>query len=411
MFNPTSISIQLRLKIVKCLLDLGFFLFEKFRIDYEYLPFRKSQNEEKMSSSVKRSLTTRAVQTDQFSSTASDDKAYFRIIFGEQTLQFKLPLSSPLIVMFAKVPVKGDFVWHGITLDETLAPFHYNMLPGEENCATLHVVSNHKRSRTYAEDVLVNDTVRSVNLRLRIQEEENEKLKVEMDDLRAQIFVLQRELANVEDIAAKRIEEERVKRDMTNEEKATLEAAFKRLEAEHEVVKKQSLRRLGLERTHVPAAEAETPQRRTSVKPAAASMEQLKSDLSVWKSNQTPLANASSTAPVAQFQSVAAAATSAPQLAVNVVFMDEAAQKEVELPPLVLPNSVTSRGTPCTLSIVLQELAKQQPSVIPPVNRCMICVKSSSSKEYTVLDIQQPEVLNTIINHNDTLYVAKMVSL
>jgi hypothetical protein len=257
-----------------------------------------------------------------------------------------------------------------------------------------------------------------VNLRLRIQEEENEKQKIEMDDLRAQIFVLQRELANVEDLAARRIEEERAKRDMTCEEKATLEAAFKRLEAEHEVTKKQSMRRLGLERQfHDPqpssGLSSETP-RRASIKPVStaapsASMEQLKSDLSVWRSTQgASAAAAAQSGTAASNGSTPASPTTAP-MSVNVVFMDEAAQKEVELPPLVLPPGPPR--APCTLSLVLQELARQQPSIIPPVNRCMICVKSSTSKEYTVLDIQQPEVLNTIINHGDTLYVAKMVTL
>ena len=138
-------------------------------------------------------------------------KVFFRIVYDDKVLQFKLSCDCCFKVMFAAVNVRADFVWHGVVLDEHLAPADYNMLPGEEHTSTIQVVRSSLRHTTHAEDIAANDVARSLGFRLRLQEEKNERLELELDQMEAQIANLHRELQSVADRSEMKIEELQLK--------------------------------------------------------------------------------------------------------------------------------------------------------------------------------------------------------
>lgn len=316
---------------------------------------------------LRKNLVSRSCQTEIFVSGDSDEKAYFRLSFEGRSLQFRLPMSSALAVLFSKVPVVGDFVWHGIVLDGSLTPLHYNMLPGEENCSFVQVVVNHRKALTYADEIMANDAVRAVSFRLRLQEEENDALKVEIDELQAQIFSLHRELSSVTELCGKKIEEERIKKDLANDEKTTLQANFRRLEAEFDLLKKRAATREGLMKGTISTLTA-TPAVSNSATPAD------------WREF----------VPIKETRSICC------------VLMDEASNEGTELPPFDVE-------APFSIAIALRSLVASQPTTsFPPLEKCMVCLRSRATGNYTVVDLQDQQALLTTLCENDTLYIAKM---
>jgi hypothetical protein len=270
-------------------------------------------------------LVSRACQTEIFVTTESNEKCFFRIVFEGRTLQFKLPKASALSVMFSKIPVVGDFIWHGIVLDGALSPMHYNMLPGEENCATLHVVLNSHRVSTFGDDIVVNDAIRAAGFRLRLQEEENDSLKIECDELRAQIFALHRELSSVVENNAQRLEEERRKREEVLEKNLQLQAAFRRLESDHELLKRRSSVRNAMQGIH--------------------------------SKSQTGI----------------------PTIRVHCVVIEHDQSEGNELPFIEIPE-------PATVAAALERLMSTHSSRLPPPDQSMICVRSAQTGEFRAVD-------------------------
>lgn len=270
-------------------------------------------------------VVSRACQTEVFVSTDSGEKCFFRIVFEGRTLQFKLPKACALSVMFARIPVVGDFVWHGIILDGSLSPMHYNMLPGEENCVTLHVVVNSHRTTTFGDDVVMNDAVRAAGFRLRLQEEENDSLRIECDELRAQVFALHRELSTVVEINAQRLEEERTKREEIFEKNLQLQGAFRRLESEHELLKRRSSVRDAMHGIHTRA--------------------------------QTQISS----------------------VRIHCVVIEHDQSEGNELPFIEIPE-------PATVSSALERLMSTHSLFLPPPDQSMICVRSAQTGEFRAVD-------------------------
>jgi hypothetical protein len=354
-----------------------------------------------------KALVSRACQTELYSPDPSGDKAFFRIVFEGQTLQFKLPMGAALSIMFSRVPVKGDFIWHSIVLDGSLSPSHYNMLPGEEHCATIHVAANYRRSMTFAEEAMVNDAVRAISFRLRLKEEENDSLKQEIDDLHAQIYALHRELSNVSEMAARKLEEERVRRDMIVEERFQLESNLKRIEAERDMLRRQSAtRRLDARLFATPPSASSAAERDElltpgviTASPAAASMEKLKTELRLWEEHVKAPQNPLSSAPPARAE--VNDDGSGETISVSCVCMNESAQQETTLGPLRITR-------PFTISHYLKQVAISHPQAVPPIDRCMVCIKSAATGEYSVLDIQHQAQLATPLHDDDVVYLANM---
>lgn len=269
-------------------------------------------------------FTSRACQTEVFVSSESYEKCFFRVVFEGRTLQFKLPRDCALAVLFSKVPVVGDFVWHGIVLDSSLTPTHYNMLSGEENCATIHVAISNHRVSTYADDVVVNDAIRAAGFRLRLQEEENDAIKVECDELRAQIFALHRELSSVVEVNAQRLDDERLKNEDLHEKHLQIQAAFRRLESEHELLK-----------------------RRTSVRDA--------------------------------MHGLHSRAQGAATARIHCVVIEHNQGEGSELPAIDIPE-------PVTVSAALERLMSTHSTKLPPPEQSMICVRSSQTGEFRAVD-------------------------
>lgn len=291
-------------------------------------------------------LVSRSCQTDIFVSNENADKCFFRIVFEGRTLQFKLPSTCALAVMFSKIPVIGDFVWHGIALDSSLTPTHYNMLCGEENCATVHVVVSNHRSTTHADEIIMNDAVRAAGFRLRLQEEENDALKVECDELRAQIFALHRELSTVVELNAQKLEEERLKREEVHEKHLHLQAAFRRLESEHELLR-----------------------RRTSVRDAMQTLHTRGSDV--------------------------------PTARIHCIVIEAGDEQGYELPFVELPE-------PATVANVLERLVRLHSSQVPPLDVAMVCVRSARTGEFQAIDINDVNSKDALLCSGDSLYIAKI---
>lgn len=299
---------------------------------------------------MRKAVVSRSAQTEVFVADDTTRKCFFRVVFEGRTLQFKLPFTTAFNVLFSRVPVVGDFVWHGIVLDGSLSPAHYNMLCGEENCATLNVVLNTRKSSTVLDDIQASDAVRAVSFRLRLQEEENDALKVEVDELQAQIFSLHRELNNVVELQSKRLIAETKLRDEVQEEKNELLATVRRLEAENDLLRRHKVKATG----HFEPVE-DLPE---------------------------------------QFLSGA-------QVTFNCVLMDEVSQAQQELPKMDV-------SAPATVAKALQRVVSLHAAKLPPLDKCMVCVRSSSTGEYSVIDVNDPTSLNSEFSCEDTLYVARM---
>jgi hypothetical protein len=138
-------------------------------------------------------------------------KVYFRIQFGDKTLQFKLANDSVLRVLFSKMDVVGVFVWHGVVLDGELTPRHYGMKAGEENCVTLHVARDPNRSQTYAREIESNDVARAHAYQRRIAEDKAQRLEAELEQSQQQVYALHAELRQLTESGVKALQTERVK--------------------------------------------------------------------------------------------------------------------------------------------------------------------------------------------------------
>jgi hypothetical protein len=292
-------------------------------------------------------LVSRGCQTDVFVASENADKCFFRIVFEGRTLQYKLPINCALAVMFSKVPVVGGFEWHGIALDSSLTPMHYNMLPGEENCATIHVVMKNYRSTTYSDDLIIRDAVRATSFRLRMQEEESDSLRVQCDELRAQIFALQRELSNVVESNAQRLEDERVKREEVHEKHLNLQAAFRRLETEHEMLRRRSSVRDAMQNIHTRASDE-----RHRI----------------------------------------------PTVRIHCVLVESDQGKEL---PFMEVHE------PATVSKALEQLMSTQSMILPTLDHAMVCVRSARTGEFQTIDLTDSSSEMELFS-GDSLYIAKV---
>jgi hypothetical protein len=139
----------------------------------------------------------------------SGPKVYFRIHFGDKSLQFKLCSDSCFRVLFSKMDVVGSFVWHGVALDAELTPRQYNMKPGEENCVSVNVVRDASREHTYAKEIELNDVARAHAYQRRVAEERASRLEAELDQSQAQIYALHSELRQLTEQSTKALHRER----------------------------------------------------------------------------------------------------------------------------------------------------------------------------------------------------------
>eukprot|EP00760_Papus_ankaliazontas_P005901 PhM_4_TR12802/c0_g1_i1/m.34106 len=149
-------------------------------------------------------------------------KVYFRCVVPDgRTLQLKLAEDACFGVLFSKLPSPGPYEWHGVCLDASLTPSHYNMNSGEENCVTLvHVASSavpsarHDQDKVRAlyftirqlEDELNHRTnaMHSLHLELETFEETKRQLglrEAEVKELRKERSELNRRLAEFSHIA------------------------------------------------------------------------------------------------------------------------------------------------------------------------------------------------------------------
>ena len=151
------------------------------------------------------------------SATDLPPKVYFRVLFEDRALQFKLALDVQLIVLFSKIHARGvDYLWHDVRLDPWLRPVDYDMHPGEANTVSLRIVRGDKNSKaitserngnesiaesasialpnsamesiaagltTHFEELLAHDMVRSMRHELRLQRRRNDELVDEVDEL------------------------------------------------------------------------------------------------------------------------------------------------------------------------------------------------------------------------------------
>lgn len=372
---------------------------------------------------------------------------YFRVVFEGRVLQFKLPITSSLSVLFAKVPVVGDFVWHGIVLDGSLSPSHYNMLPGEQHCVTIHVVLNHRNAMTYADEVMTSDAVRSVSFRLRLKEEENDSLRVELEELQAQIFALHRELNNVVEASAARVDEERRQRDLLAEERTELLATVRRLEAENDLMKRRKQFQQTLSKPHAlyeilsdsistgarlpPGTEGlVTPiqqQARFTTATAGTSLNAAEvTPVASARGSRTgstaaavtvvdfdfPLADGGGTGPSTSVRDAQqlmprhqpSAALEVGHVVVQCVLMNESSQTHMELPSLDVPVPATVEKA---IRCAVVTKASNGSAIVPPIDQCMICLRSKEG-EYTVVNLEDAASLNAPVVSGDTLYIAQL---
>jgi hypothetical protein len=87
---------------------------------------------------------------------------------------------------------------------------------------------------------------------------------------------------------------------------------------------------------------------------------------------------------------------------VQVILMDETTQKETALAPVTV-----LAGEPNTVGSVIRQLLQRDPTCVPPVNQCMLCIQPAGTPgEYRVLTAA--EAPSTVIHPRDVLFIAKM---
>jgi len=134
-------------------------------------------------------------------------KVFFRCVTADSRVhQLKLSSDCALQVLLQKLPSSGPYEWHGILLDPRLTPSHYNMLPGEEHCVTIHCKGHAAPAGVGWED---SDKVRALNYLVRALEDEVEsKNRIlqqayasqgNMEDLRDEITSLRCETEKLRD--------------------------------------------------------------------------------------------------------------------------------------------------------------------------------------------------------------------